>query len=184
MFQKNSRTFLDNDRDKFCLSDETSGKVVSNSLCVSTSTFWGIFVWKVQNFQVILGRWAKSFGRSSKNFWRVVKSAFNVSKLTIWGSLLPLEKKFLFFFCGYSAQVFRVSVKNFSTKFSKQHSTRPKECLENLISEGNIYLQFRILIEIFPPFCRNFINGVIKNAFKMSRGTFWANRNFKLKRSF
>ena len=93
-------------------------------------------------------------------------------------------KKFLSTFCGYSACVFRLIVKNFSTMFSKQHSTCVEERLGNLISEGNFFLQFRTLIEIFPPFCQNFNHGVVKNAFKMSRGTFWAKRIFKLKRSF
>ena len=47
-------------------------------------------------------------------------------------------------------------MKVFSPNVSKLHSTCPKEHMEKILSAKLFFFQFRILIENFPAFCRNF----------------------------
>ena len=130
--------------------------------------FVGVFVKKNTIFSIFFAYWANTFGRFSKFFRRVVKSAFNNSKITIW-VIFPLRKqeyslylviqRGLFAFCG-----------NFSIKCLKITLHVSKGTYGKILSE-NFFFQFWILMKTSRHFVEFFPEGLSKIHFFASRRT-------------
>ena len=145
------------------------------------------------------GGWARLFGHQANFLNMVDKIASDASIITLWGKLIYWTKSFrVFIIPGPWAkiyqpyeEIFRLSVRLFSRRFFKLHSTCPENHWEGIfflevffIVFGHWAKIFRASVEFFLRACQNCIVSIRKNLSSKKQWQFhgfWAVSDFEQK---
>ena len=136
----------------------------------------------LQFFHFLLRFWAKSFGRSSKFFRRVVRNPFDVSKKTFWRKFFTLGYRINIHFLHIQRRVIAL-LSTLSWESSQKYLQRvQKNIWKNFHFENKYFIQFVMMSKHSRSFCQNFFGGVVENAFYVSGRKFRGNGRFNWKK--